>query len=63
VDLVQELAARLVDQRLLEGVDPPAEGLQDEEIVVDDRVDDRVGQIIGPQPASPGTTGRNSVPG
>ena len=47
VDVVEELPAGLVDERVLDAVDLLAELLEDEEIVVDDRVDDGVGQVVG----------------
>ena len=49
VDLVEELAAGLVDERVLERIDPLAELLHDEEIVVDDRVDEGIGQEVRPE--------------
>ncbi len=46
-----------VDDRLFQCLDLLAETFEDHEVVVDDDVDDGVGEIVGPGPADPAAGG------
>lgn len=58
---MEQLPARLVDERFLDPVDLLAEPLQDQEIVVDNRVDEGVGQVIGAELADTALSGPDAL--
>ena len=52
----------VVDQLLLERFDPLAELLQDDKVMVDDGVEQGVGQVVGPQLADAAFVAADAVP-